>query len=275
MQTLHRFFIGLSTFALSWIAGAAQASQPTPKAYGFQDAATPLMADIHEFHDAILLPMMVGISVFVLGLLVWVAIRYNTKANPVPSRTTHNVAIEIVWTVVPVLILLWIAAPSFAIIDKEDNIPEAELTVKAIGHQWYWSYEYPDYEGLSFDSIMLSDAEAASAGKPRLLSTDTHVVVPEDTIVKVLITSVDVNHAWAMPSFGVKRDAIPGRINETWFQVDKPGIYHGQCSELCGIKHGFMPITVEVVTKEEFAIWAKDAQALYADAGTSVVGIGR
>lgn len=273
MQKIHRFFTATTAAALTLGAGLAQAAAPTPKALGFQEAATPLMEQIAAFHSDTLMPIITAISVFVLALLIWIAIRYNAKANKVPSRTTHNVAIEIVWTVVPILLLLWIAAPSFAIIDKEDNIPEAELTVKAIGHQWYWSYEYPDYEGLSFDSLMVPDEELN--GRPRLLATDTHVVVPEDTIVKVLITSEDVNHAWAIPAFGVKRDAIPGRINETWFKVDKPGLYYGQCSELCGIKHGFMPITVEVVTKEAFAAWVKDAKELYADAGNRRIGVGR
>ena len=154
-------------------------------------------------------------------------------------------------------------------------IPEAVVTFKAIGHQWYWEYEYPDYEGIVFDSIMIAD-EDLKPGQPRLLATDTHVVVPADTIVKMLITSVDVNPAWAIPAFGVKRDAIPGRINETWFKVDKPGLYYGQCSELCGIKHGFMPITVEVVSKADFDTWIEDAKALYADASASApVGVGR
>lgn len=273
MQILHRFFTGVAAAALTFSAGIANAAAPTPKAFGFQEAATPLMEQIAAFHSNLLLPMITAISVFVLALIFWIAIRYNRKANPVASRTTHNVAIEIVWTLVPIILLLIIAAPSFAIIDKEDNIPEAELTVKAIGHQWYWSYEYPDYEGIAFDSLMVPDEELN--GRPRLLATDTHVVVPEDTIVKVLITSEDVNHAWAIPSFGVKRDAIPGRINETWFKVAEPGIYYGQCSELCGIKHGFMPITVEVVTKEAFADWVEKAKALYADASDGQIGVGR
>ncbi|MEM7569730.1 MAG: cytochrome c oxidase subunit II [Pseudomonadota bacterium] len=256
--------------------GGVQAAQPTDKALGFQTAATPIMEQISAFHSDILLPIIIAISLFVLALLIWVVARYNRRANPEPSRTTHNVAIEIVWTVVPIVLLLIIAAPSFAIIDKEDNIPEADVTVKAIGHQWYWEYEYPDYEGIAFDSIMLTDEEAAAQGKPRLLATDTHVVVPADTIVKVLITSVDVNHAWAMPAFGVKRDAIPGRINETWFKVKEPGLYYGQCSELCGIKHGFMPITVEVVSKADFEAWVKEAQAEYASADAATqIGVGR
>ncbi|MEM9879331.1 MAG: cytochrome c oxidase subunit II [Pseudomonadota bacterium] len=240
------------------------ASQPTPKALGFQDAATPIMEQINAFHVDRLLPIIIAISIFVLALLVWVAVRYNAKANPTPSRTTHNVPLEIVWTAIPILLLLFIAVPSFAIIDKEDNLPEAEVTVKAIGHQWYWSYEYPDFEGIAFDSYMVPDEELN--GRPRLLATDTHVVVPADTVVKVIITSEDVNHAWAIPAFGVKRDAIPGRINETWFKVDEPGLYYGQCSELCGIKHGFMPITVEVVSKDEFDAWVTEAKELYADA---------
>ncbi|MGD1954289.1 MAG: cytochrome c oxidase subunit II [Sphingomonadales bacterium] len=265
----------LSAVGFYFASVTAHAAQPTDKALHFQEAATPIMAQITAFHTDILLPIIIAISIFVLALLIWVAVRYNRRANPEPSRTTHNIAIEVVWTLIPIGLLLVIAAPSFAIIDKEDNIPEAEVTVKAIGHQWYWEYEYPDYEGIVFDSIMIAD-EDLKPGQPRLLATDTHVVVPADTIVKMLITSVDVNHAWAIPAFGVKRDAIPGRINETWFKVDKPGLYYGQCSELCGIKHGFMPITVEVVSKADFETWIEDAKALYADASASAPdGIGR
>lgn len=267
--------LGVCLASLAAMSSSAFAAQPVEKGLNFQPAATPIMTQIHSFHT-LLLYIIIPISLFVLGLLTWVVVRYNRKANPEPSRTTHNVAIEVVWTLIPIMILLVIAAPSFAIIDKEDNIPEADLTVKAIGHQWYWEYEYPDYEGIVFDSYMLSDEQAAKEGKPRLLATDTHVVVPEDTIVKVLITSVDVNHAWAIPAFGVKRDAIPGRINQTWFKVDEPGIYYGQCSELCGIKHGFMPITVEVVSKDEFETWIEDAKAEYADNSSYMkVGVGR
>lgn len=266
--------LGLAAGALFASAMPALAAQPVEKGINFQTAATPIMEQITSFHT-LLLYIIIPISVFVLGLLIWVVARYNRRANPEPSRTTHNVAIEVVWTLIPILILLVIAAPSFAIIDKEDNIPEADLTVKAIGHQWYWEYEYPDYEGIVFDSYMIQDDDL-EPGQPRLLATDTHVVVPEDTIVKVLITSVDVNHAWAIPAFGVKRDAIPGRINETWFKVDKPGLYYGQCSELCGIKHGFMPITVEVVTQTEFDAWIEKAKAEYADASDAIqVGVGR
>jgi len=274
MNVLRQLLAGAGSLSMLLASTAALASQPTPKALGFQEAATPIMEQIHAFHADRLLPIIIAISIFVLALLVWVAVRYNTKSNPTPSRTTHNVALEIVWTAVPILLLLVIAVPSFAIIDKEDNLPEADVTIKAIGHQWYWSYEYPDFEGIAFDSYMVPDEELN--GRPRLLATDTHVVVPANTVVKVLITSEDVNHAWAIPAFGVKRDAIPGRINETWFKVEEPGLYYGQCSELCGIKHGFMPITVEVVSQEAFDAWVVEAKALYADAsGDANIGIGR
>jgi cytochrome c oxidase subunit 2 len=233
---------------------------------GFQDAVTPVMRDITEFHNFILILITV-ITVFVLGLLLIVMIRFNAKANPTPSRTTHNTMIEVAWTVLPILILLVIAIPSFRLLYLQRDIPPADITIKAIGNQWYWTYEYPDHGNFVFDAIMLEDDEL-EPGQPRLLSTDNAVVVPVNATVRVVVTATDVIHNWAMPSFGVKMDAIPGRLNETWFRAEQTGVYYGQCSELCGIRHAFMPITVNVVTEEEFASWLEGAQEEFAAAPT-------
>jgi len=248
------------------MSGVALAQQPPtgqPHAWGldFQAPATKKMADIESFH-VMLLWIIVAVTLFVLALLIWVMIRYNRRANPVPSRTTHNTLIEIVWTVVPVAILVVIAIPSFKLLYANERIPpDIELTIKAIGKQWYWTYEYPDNGNFTFDVNMLSDEDAKAAGQPRLLAVDNFVVVPEDTKVRVIVTADAVIHAWTVPAFGVKIDAVPGRLNELWFQVDEPGIYYGQCSELCGAKHAFMPIGVKVVTKEEYAAWVAAQQA--------------
>jgi cytochrome c oxidase subunit 2 len=179
----------------------------------------------------------------------------------VASKTSHNTTIEVVWTVVPVLLLAFIAVPSFRLLANQYDPPKADLTIKAIGHQWYWEYEYPDQGGFSFDAVMLTDAEAAERGSPKLLDTDNRIVVPVGATVKVLTTASDVMHSFAIPSFWVKMDAVPGRVNETWFKVDRPGVYFGQCSELCGTKHGFMPIAVEVVAKDKFDAWVAAKQA--------------
>mgnify|MGYP001764855961 CR=1 FL=1 len=219
-----------------------------------------------DFNTALLLIMGV-ITAFVFALLIWSIIRFRRGANPVPSKTTHNVLIEVVWTLVPVLVLVGIAIPSFKLLAAQYDPPKADLTIKATGHQWYWSYEYPDQGGFGFDSVMLSDADAAKANEPRNLATDNRVVVPVGAVVKVLLTASDVIHSWAVPAFWVKMDAVPGRVNETWFKTDREGLYYGQCSELCGTKHGFMPIAVEVVSKDKFDAWVAARQA---DAGVDV-----
>ena len=221
------------------------------------------MTEIVSFHNNILLPVIIAISVFVLFLMIYVCIRFRASRNPNPSRTTHNVAVEVLWTLIPCLILIVMAVPSFKILYKQDTIPKADLTVKAVGYQWYWGYEYPD-ENIIFESYMIKDEELKE-NQPRLLTVDNEVVVPVNKVVKVLITANDVLHAWALPSFGVKRDAVPGRINETWFKAEKVGTYYGQCSELCGIQHAFMPITVRVVTDEEYAIWLAEAKMKFAN----------
>lgn len=242
-------------------AGSALANQPKPWQLGFQEAATENMSIITDFNN-FLLYLMTAITVFVLGLLIYVMVRFNAKANPEPSKTSHNTLIEVIWTVVPILILVVIAIPSFRLLYFQRDIPEADLTVKAVGYQWYWGYEYPDHGDFAFDSLMLSDDERGD--QPRLLATDTAMVVPVDTTVRVVVTAADVLHSWAMPAFGVKMDAVPGRLNETWFRAEKTGTYYGQCSELCGIRHAFMPIRVEVVSQEEFAAWVEEAKAEYA-----------
>ena len=248
---------------LSTLAPAvAFANQPKDWQLGFQKAASESMRDIVKFHDNLLLPIIIAISVFVLFLMVYVCIRFRASRNPNPSRTTHNVVIEVLWTLIPCLILIVMAVPSFKILYKQDTIPKADVTVKAIGYQWYWGYEYPD-ENIIFDSYMIEDKDLKE-NQPRLLAVDNELVVPVNKVIKVLITANDVLHAWALPSFGVKRDAVPGRINETWFKAEKVGTYYGQCSELCGIKHAFMPIEVRVVTEEEYQEWLLDAKLKFA-----------
>jgi cytochrome c oxidase subunit 2 len=226
-----------------------------------QRPMTPIAVEAQNMTNNVLNPLMAATAIFVLILLAWTVFRYRAAGNPVPSKTSHNTVVEVVWTVVPVLILVWIAVPSFRLLANQYDPPKADLTIKAIGHQWYWEYEYPDQGGFSFDAVMLTDAESATRGSPKLLDTDNRIVVPAGATVKVLTTSADVMHAFAIPSFWVKMDAVPGRINETWFKVDRPGVYFGQCSELCGTKHGFMPIAIEVVSKARFAEWVAAKQA--------------
>ena len=240
----------------------ALADQPKDWQLGFQNAASETMRDIVNFHDNLLLPIIIAISVFVLFLMVYACIRFRASANPVPSKRTHNVAVEVLWTLIPCLILIVMAVPSFKILYKQDTIPKAEVTVKAVGYQWYWGYEYPD-ENIIFESYMIEDKDLKE-NQPRLLAVDNAVYVPVNKVVKVMITANDVLHAWALPSFGVKRDAIPGRINETWFKADRTGTFYGQCSELCGIKHAFMPITVNVVSEDEYNKWLEEAKVKFA-----------
>ncbi len=237
--------------------GTAFAAEGKPEDWqlGFQPAATPIAEQMHDFHN-LLLVIITAIVIFVLALLVWVMVRYNEKANPEPSKTSHNTLIEVVWTVVPVLILLVIAIPSFRLLYAQFDIPKADVTIKATGYQWYWSYSYPDHGGIAFDSILV-EKDDLKPGQPYLLAVDNDVVVPVNKVVHVLVTASDVMHNWAMPAFGSKMDAIPGRTNLTWFKATKPGVYFGQCSELCGSRHAYMPIAVRVVSEEEFAAWVE------------------
>ena len=241
----------------------AENTLPEDWQLGFNEPATSLMADVISFHSYILMPIITGISILVLALLLYIAFRFNSNRGHAPSMTTHNTLIEILWTVIPVILLIIIAIPSFRILYTAETIPESDLTIKAIGNQWYWSYEYPDHGDFSFDATMLQDHELSSP-ELRLLETDTQIVVPVDKVVKLLITSNDVLHAWTIPAFAVKKDAVPGRLNETWFKAEKIGTFYGQCSELCGPKHAFMPIMVKVVPQKEFDSWIKFAQEEYA-----------
>jgi cytochrome c oxidase subunit 2 len=255
--------VGAALSVLSVVGlASAVASQPKDWQLGFQEAASENMTMITDFNN-FLLVLMTAISVFVLGLMLYVMVRVNARANPEPSKTTHNTLVEVIWTVVPIVILVVIAIPSFRLLYFQREIPEADMTVKAVGYQWYWGYEYPDHGDFAFDSLMLSDEERGD--QPRLLATDTAMVVPVDTTVRVIVTAADVLHAFAMPAFGLKMDAVPGRLNETWFKAEKTGTYYGQCSELCGIRHAFMPIRIEVVSKADFALWVEEAQNEYAE----------
>ena len=245
-------------------AGAAMAGlgQPSPWQFGLQQSATPVMDNIIWFHD-FLLYIITAIAAFVLVLLLIVMVRFNARSHPTPSRTTHNTLLEVAWTTIPIMILLVIAVPSFKLLFFQLIPPPAELTVKATGKQWYWSFSYPDNGGFEFDSAMVKE-ESLKQDQPRLLAADTEMVVPVNKNVHVLTTGADVIHSFAVPSFGIKIDAIPGRINETWFKATREGIFYGQCSELCGRDHAFMPINVRVVSEQAFAAWVEDAKKKYA-----------
>ena len=242
--------------------GSVLANQPKDWQLGFQKSASETMDDIVWFHDYMLLPVITAITVFVLFLIAYACIRFRASKNKEASTTSHNTFIEVIWTLVPCLILIVLAVPSFKVLYSQDEIPKADVTIKAIGYQWYWGYEYPD-ENIIFDSYMIEEKDLKE-GQPRLLSVDNEVYVPVNKVVKVMITANDVLHAWALPSFGVKRDAVPGRINETWFKADRVGTFYGQCSELCGIKHAFMPITVNVVSQEDYNQWLERAKVEFA-----------
>jgi cytochrome c oxidase subunit 2 len=265
-MTTMQVFKRLTAFAAAFVtvlgAGAAYAAQPVPWQLGLQQAATPVMDGIASFHT-FLLVIIAAITSFVLALLVIVMVRYNARSNPIPSRTTHNTAIEVLWTVIPVLILVVIAVPSFRLLFNQTAIPPADLTIKATGKQWFWTYTYPDHGPIEFDSLMLQDKDR-KAGQPRLLAVDNEVVVPVNKVVRVLTTGSDVIHAFAVPSFGIKIDSVPGRINETWFQATREGTYYGQCSELCGKDHAFMPIAIRVVSESDFNTWLADAKKKFA-----------
>nr|WP_321484488.1 cytochrome c oxidase subunit II [uncultured Cohaesibacter sp.] len=247
------------TVAAAWIlsgSGAALASQPTSWGASLQAAASPVMEDVHWF-GSFTFWIVIPIVLFVAILLAIVLTRFNAKRNPEPSKTSHNTLLEVAWTVVPILILMVLAVPSFRLLYKQMEVPPADLTVKVTGYQWYWGYEYPDFEGVSFDSLMLTDEERAEKGtnEPRLLAVDNEMVVPVGKVVRLQITSGDVIHSYAMPSMGVKMDAVPGRLNETWFKAEREGVYYGQCSELCGKDHAFMPLVVRAVSEEQYKNW--------------------
>jgi cytochrome c oxidase subunit 2 len=252
-------------------AALAGTGQPSEWQLGFQGAVTPVMVDITWFHD-FLLYIITAVTIFVLVLLVVVMVKFNARANPTPSKTTHNTLIEVIWTVVPVIILVAIAIPSFRLLFFQLNIPQADLTIKATGKQWFWSYAYPDNGGFEFDSLMLQDKDR-KPDQPRLLAVDNEIVVPVNKTVRVQVTAADVIHAFAVPSFGVKIDAVPGRLNETWFKATKEGVYYGQCSELCGKDHAYMPITVRVVSDKDFATWIDQAKKKFASSADAPLAL--
>lgn len=277
MRVMKKFLAGLAALSPVVAATGALAGQPTPWQLSFQEPATRMMEEIIWF-ERYTLWFIVPITFLVLALLAWCIVRYRASVNPTPSRTSHNTLIEVVWTVGPVIVLLFIAVPSFQLLTAQYNPPEEPtMTIKATGLQWNWEYEYQDEEPLTFSSFLLQDSEREAAGKedrnefPRLLAVDNEVVVPVDTTVRVLVTAADVLHAFAVPSFGVKVDAVPGRLNEVWFKAEKEGIFYGQCSELCGKDHAFMPIGVRVVSQERYDAWRAEAQASLEDANRSLM----
>ena len=265
MGTRARAIVGGGITALSLAVFSATPTwaqdlmgQPTDGALGLQPAASPLKVEAHFFHDAILMPIITFITLLVLGLIIWICVRYNKKANPVPAKWSHNTLIEIVWTVLPVLILVGISLFSFRLLFAYHDMPTPDLTVKATGNQWNWAYEYPDQGIGEYISNMLPEDEIAARGMPHSLyrlAADEPIVVPVGKTVRVLVTATDVIHAFALPAFGLKTDAVPGRVNETWFRADRVGTFYGQCSELCGVDHAFMPIQINVVTQAEFETW--------------------
>src|ERR1700682_6449683 len=258
---IGRHLLGLAVAGMTLVAGGAafaELGQPAPWEYKLQEAASPVMEDITSFHN-FLTVLITIITLFVLALLVIVVMKFNAKTNPVPSKTTHNTLIEVAWTLIPVLILVGIAVPSFRLLFQELDVPKADLTIKATGKQWYWSYAYPDNGKFEFDSLLATDK------KPRLLGVDNEMVVPVNKIVRIQTTGADVIHSFAMPAFGIKIDSVPGRLNETWFKATKVGMFYGQCSELCGKDHAFMPIAVRVVNDQEFADWVEGAKKKFAN----------
>jgi cytochrome c oxidase subunit 2 len=263
----------LAMIAAVGLTPAARAAEPRPWQLGFQPAATPVQARLEAFNNE--LTVIIGlITVFVLGLLLYTIVRFNQRRHPVPTRTSHNTVIEILWTIVPVLILVIIAIPSFKLMYFMDRVPNPDMTIKVIGHQRYWSYEYPNQGGLAFNSDFVQDADLKPE-QPRLLTVDNPLVVPVDTNIRVLITSTDVMHDWFVPSFGVQEYAIIGRVNESWFRVEHPGTYRGQCDQICGINHAFMPIEVQAVSKDEFQRWLGGAKKKFAqtDSGENTVRV--
>lgn len=262
-MNLRKSGIGAAVTAL-WAAWSLPAAAlPWDYEIGFQPAASPVMEQIEDFHR-LLLYIVVAVCLLVLALLVWIIIRYRAGANPTPSKVHHNTLLEVAWTLVPVIILVFIAVPSFRLLYYEAAIPKPDVQIEAIGKQWFWTYQYQGSGGFTFDSLGLSDADDAKAGKPRLLGVDNPVYVPVNKVVEVITTGADVIHSWAMPQMGVKMDAIPGRLNHTWFKATRTGVYYGQCSELCGARHAFMPIELHVVSDAEYANWFASAKKKFA-----------
>lgn len=261
---LGGFTTAAAMLAATFAALPALAQQPEPWQMNLQEPHSTLMEQMVEFHD-FLLYLIFGISIFVLGLLLFTVVRFNEKRHPTPSKTTHNTLIEVAWSILPIFILMIIGLFSLPLLFASDDTVDADLTVKVIGRQWYWSYEYPDHGDFTFDAFMIPDDEIRE-GQLRLLSTDENLVLPVGKKIRVLVTASDVLHAFAMPALGSKVDAVPGRTNEIWFDIDEPGMYYGQCSELCGSGHAFMPIALQAVTQAEFDAWVVQARKKYAKA---------
>lgn len=267
MGRMGRRLLGLAAAGVALVtstAAFAELGQPAEWEYKLQESGSVVMDNIHWFHN-VLLVIITVITLFVLALLITVMVKFNARANPTPSRTTHNTLIEVAWTLIPVLILVSIAVPSFRLLFLELDVPKADLTIKATGKQWYWTYTYSDAK-IEFDSLLACDEARTKCSQPRLLAVDNDIVVPVNKIVRVQTTGADVIHSFAVPAFGIKIDAIPGRLNETWFKAEKTGMYYGQCSELCGKDHAYMPIAVKVVTDEEYAKWLVDAKKQFSSA---------
>jgi cytochrome c oxidase subunit II len=262
---------GLATLMCLVAVATAFAAAPEPWQLGFQTPASTTKERIHSLHDALLVVITL-ITLFVLGLLIYTMVRFRAERNPTPTRLTHNTTLEIAWTVIPVIILVIIAIPSFRLIYYADRTPNPDMTVKVIGHQWYWSYEYTDHGAFIMDSYMVQE-EDLKPGQKRLLEVDNRMVVPVGSNVRVLIAGTDVIHSWFIPSVGVHLYAMPGRLNETWFRIDKPGVYYGQCNQICGINHAYMPIAIEAVSKEAFDRWVVDARRKFAGAPNATVAL--
>ena len=263
-MTLRKFLTGAAAIALVGLGATAASALPVDWQTGFQDPASPVMEQIESFHHE-LFWIMTAVSVFVAALLLWVVWKFRASANPVPSKVHHNTLLEVAWTLIPVIILVVIAIPSFKLLYYEAEIPTPDVKIRAIGKQWFWTYEYPGADaGFTYDSLGLSDEDAKTKNEPRLLGVDNIVVVPVNKVVEIETTGADVIHSWAIPEFGVKMDAVPGKLNHTWFKATKTGVFYGQCSELCGARHAYMPIEVKVVSDEEYAAWLADSKKKFA-----------
>jgi len=272
LKFLNSFFSFLAIVFFANQSFAENIGQAVPWGLNLREPFSSVMEEMVSFHNG-LIWLITIISLFVLALLIIIIIRFNEKSNPEPTKTTHNTILEIAWTAIPVLILVIMAVPSLKLLYKADVVPESYMTVKAIGHQWYWSYEYPDHGNFTYDAWMVQDAEEIEGqDRPftRLLTTDTQVVIPVGKVIKVQVTSTDVIHSWAVPSLAVKKDSVPGRLNEIWFKADREGIFYGQCSELCGLNHGYMPIEVKAVSESDFLAWIEEAKQEYAKVGEDI-----
>lgn len=256
---IQKILLAVFSFIVSTAPLAASAGYPVDWQMGLQVPGSSSAGHIHDFHT-LMLWIITAIVLFVLALIVYVVVRFNYTSNPKPAQFSHNILIEVLWTVIPVVILIVIAVPSFKLLYYTDRTSEPEMTLKVTGYQWYWGYEYPDHGGINFLSYMIPSSEIDPAkGEKRLLSTDAKIMLPVDTNIQILVTAADVLHSWAVPALGLKTDAIPGRLNETWVRIEKPGVYYGQCSELCGKDHSYMPIEIHAVSKEAFAKWVTES----------------